>query len=174
MDKLNPLQKYTGYRWDNLNKYAMEKDKYYVPTIDEFFDGFEYEFYKAGTDYEYIKMKFSFSIDNLSDLSRPIISDIYKSVLQDAWLRIKYIDKEDIESLGWRPIKPFSNECLTFIRIVKSIPYMNKDVYLDYYPATHSININNNEKYEDHVCWFNGKIKNKSELIKLLKQLDFD
>jgi hypothetical protein len=132
----------------------MEKNKYYTPTIEEFHVGFEFEFLK---DINYIKevflcnSQFGFTFDDFPELAK--------------LSRVKYLDKKDIESLGWKFEKQhpglddmtFSKEELTLdfediegIRDRVRIYEFNGDTDLNY---------------------FCGTIKNKSELKALMKQL---
>lgn len=79
-------------------------------------------------------------------------------------IEIKYLDKEDIESLGWN----FNNEHLG--------PYLkfkfnNSFRYLYFDAKYNKIVIDNGGWYEHNIQYFQGTIKNKSELIKLMKQI---
>ena len=64
--------------------------KFYVPDISEFYVGFEYEWSREG--------------EGATDWTKSIMTISNGSVIdQDAWkinkYRVKYLDKEDIESL---------------------------------------------------------------------------
>ena len=123
----------------------MSENKYYTPDISEFRVGFEYYIIKDdGT-----LSPFVYEIDD------PIVE------LLD-YIRVKQLDREDIESLGL--IYIFEDE----YRTVFSIP--NTEFELDLH-KDRTIYIGNTETYYCHKCLFDGKIKNKSELQVLLKQL---
>ena len=121
-------------------------DKYYTPEIEEFYIGFEYEIC-------YDELWFVRNIPFY-----PLVKDIqYK-------YRVKYLDKEDIESLGWKGQE--SNSV-----------YFTKDNYrLVHWITSDGRDINIFEKYDggtQEECLIRkAKVKNKSELIKLLKQLN--
>jgi hypothetical protein len=145
-------------------------DKYYEPDLEEFHQGFEYERWSSSayTPEKYIKEIFEFVDKN------DIWDDDITNMLACAYnggdtLRVKYLDKEDIESLGFTqiagdcfnlPIKEYRGRLNDEVRILfrKSIL-----IYLA---------MNSNDK--DNVVLFTGIVKNKSELIKLLKQLKIE
>lgn len=124
-------------------------NKYYTPTRDEFFEGFEFEFNTGNEgwrkDISDGRLPYSFFTEKYKDLAR-----------------VKYLDKEDIESLGWK--------------------YDTKENYYSYMDYKEFFKSNNtlfsNFKNKTIGIWdiasnfkFNGIIKNKSELKKLMKQL---
>jgi hypothetical protein len=154
------------------------ENKYYTPEIKEFYAGFEYEIYES----------ISFSDQNKKWVKNILtqgqmcqnLNHLYYVDNKDKF-RVKYLDKEDIESLGFNNndirlenhIKPkthlykikedgtaftiqwywhmLRNERENLIRIFKGT--------LHKYP------------YQEI---FRGDIKNKSELKILLKQLNID
>jgi hypothetical protein len=122
--------------------------EYYTPSIEEFHIGFEYE---GLVDYYKGEYK-TFTIENTSDLIQRM--ETYDSQDMD-FIRVKYLDREDIESLGWKQ---------------GELPYQ-------YFDGIHMLVDLKHNKYSinhiaDDVCIFEGTIKNKSELVRLLKQLD--
>lgn len=126
-------------------------DKYYTPEIEEFYIGFEYEIC-------YDELWFVRNIPFY-----PLVKDIqYK-------YRVKYLDKEDIESLGFSRI---SDDCFNLPikeyrgRLNQEIRILIRQTVLIYL----AMDMNYNDK--DNLVLFTGNIKNKSELIKLLKQLN--
>lgn len=174
------------------------ENKYYTPAIEEFHVGFEYEVRET---------RYSYEVQHLEDnkfkvLSEPKqVSDWYKEVykldsfmysledeifdnlsayVENKTVRVKYLDKEDIESFGFINTKNYSSGS-NYQKIV--------DGYL-FYEIT-------NEEWGDEtiltierfyqskliakpinehnsVTIFQGTIKNKSELKVLLKQLGID
>lgn len=114
--------------------------EYYQPTLEDFTIGLEYEFLTGGVEWK----KFVF------DMDRP------QAVLENVrdypdTFRVKHLDEEDIIELG---AKEISNEYFVLNR--------------------HSI-----ELHGEHKCViennanqvvFDGTIKNKSELLRILKQ----
>lgn len=127
------------------------ENKYYTPTIEEFHVGFECEFYckvgDPGDICKYIKKELSFT-------------DYVYIVNDNDWvIRVKYLDREDIESLGW-VYNPKGHDHYRF-----------KKYSLMHYTEN---NIENGITIfkDGHLGYiFKGSIKNKSELKVLLKQL---
>lgn len=128
-------------------------NKYYTPTIDEFRVGFEFEWYD----------------EDDKTWNKTIIktqSELYNwTAFDDINKRVKYLDKNDIESLG-------------FI-YNKTQPGLNED-YFEYNSVEYYMDYDYTRKYcriyfsvlDGDSTIFAGIIKNKSELIVLLKQLD--
>ena len=128
-------------------------NKYYTPDISEFHVGFECEFFNRMQNKTWESI-----ICDVDDVS--IAYDAYEHG-SDEWgdsmektFRIKYLDKEGIESLGFNYNK--SDEV-----------YVNKNgLVLDQH-IDGNISI-----FDAQYDWVNViKIKNKSELKKLLQQL---
>ena len=162
--------------------------KYYTPKIEEFHVGFEYQVInnvdtKTGIyTWRTIYHKVEDSIEQFSG-----------SLNEDS--RVKYLDREDIESLGWEYDNNFvemaeSKKISVYSKTMKynshdatlmilcnttnnlmsiswtnaaGASYVAEKRYNDLSIATISVQTSNNI--------FLGTIKNKSELIKLLKQL---
>ena len=119
-------------------------DKYYIPKIEEFYIGFEYEFglVEKGTHTKLI-------IEDAVQLA-----DALHTYRLGYSILVKYLDSEDIESLGF-----VRTDIPTFKRAEYTIEWM-KDEPLDV--------------YRDNDCIFSGTIKNISELKRLLTQLGID
>lgn len=126
-------------------------DKYYIPEIEEFHIGFEFEITNG---YEWVKKVFS-----KEDLKSFLYEQLENGINQQ-YIRVKYLDKEDIESLGWKHSggKMLSG-AMQYYDINKCRLY-----YAEHHPEYLSINV-----METQV--FRGRIKNKSELRKLMKQI---
>ena len=158
------------------------ENKYYTPTIDEFHVGLEYEFYtfdnewvKCKMSYEPVEIKNSFILSKKGYESFPLFNEM-KEYLQNRLdrIRVKYLDKTDIESLGFVDIhkgtdRSSIDRCYKYqLRKIVSNKYEPIPTYkilcdLHYYPDKPGI------IYIGGLCDF--KIKNKSELVKLLKML---
>ncbi len=128
-----------------------EENKYYTPEINEFYIGFEYEFKGSIKWHKYIYTQKDFEIENL------------KEELASNNIRIKYLDKEDIESFGWN-----LNQGTGFFYFKGNI---KTKLYFD-----DKCKINNENSIGITICMndsilFNGWLYNKSELMRLLKQL---
>src|SRR5690606_29619740 len=71
--------------------------KYYTPEIEEFYVGFEYERFipKSNSTEEECWEKLSMSINYLS------LEELDNEIIEKE-IRVKYLDKEDIESFGFK------------------------------------------------------------------------
>ena len=151
--------------------------KYYIPDETEYHIGFEYQ---SLTDERFPDDDKSWSdeiIDSIKDLR-----DVCHYLIVDDFIehRVKFLDIEDIESLGFIFTKRLGG--LTEYYEIKGLnrrlceqhdDTMYWNVYLRYYVDIHVITItadisdgSENEKF------FEGIIKNKSEFKKLLTQLN--
>lgn len=128
----------------------MEENKYYIPDINEFHVGFEYEWKRIDSDHwDYGIIKEGAQIDDINVF-------VYD-------LRVKYLDRKDIESLGWSWNEKYNHFELKDYRLSGQIQYQNITIerHCEDYPMG------------EHQQWdeilFNGKIKNKSEFIKVMQ-----
>lgn len=163
----------------------VEENKYYTPEISEFHVGFEYEYRwfinveENGSGYVVTRADSTRIINEWSDwekLDVPIKLD-YQG-FQDCspynhndlntdrhQFRVKYLDKEDIESLGW-----YSNHKDFYYYICKEVTYTLNVLSNNF--GSNKIEIrcasNPSLNYSNYL----GECKNKSELIKLMKQLN--
>lgn len=123
--------------------------KYYTPSIEEFHVGFEFEFqhsdYPESGWIEYDTPELNWELEDCpfgkKDLSE---------------YRVKYLDKQDIESLGW-----------VFVWAEDVPSFRKEDVILSWWTNTVKIRINLTTGWQ----LFDGFVKNKSELKKLMQQL---
>jgi hypothetical protein len=142
----------------------MNNELYYTPDLDEFFIGFEYEW------------KDENGVWNKA-VPTEITVEGYEE--QTYGLRVKYLDKEDIESLGFVKTKYTSEyRCFQLLFDDRDDEFYELEFYCEDYnneiwieKFTQSGIDNNGVDYNSSYI-FKGKIKNKSELIKLLKQLN--
>lgn len=140
------------------------ENKYYIPNIEEFHIGFEYEGLERDGSFSkriYGKEKiFNNYIDNFSNL------ELYINTNQ---IRVKYLDKEDIESLGFKLIINSIADNYLFQLNLED----NKLVHLIYYKKAKLIFISKGDNESQYCDWktlYNkGFIKNKSKLKELLK-----
>lgn len=140
-----------------------QQSKYYVPDITEFHVGFEFE----------IEDHAHWRKGDFHEL------DLYKR-FDDYYLRVKYLDKEDIESLGFNDgssykldnhIKPK----YSFFKITDNDIIYVIQVYWDMLrdERENLVRIFKGKLHKyPYTEIFRGDIKNKSELKKLLKQLN--
>lgn len=155
----------------------MEENKYYTPKLEEFHVGFEYEFNHPDFDENWIKYHTPQFNHELEDFC-----------LSKTWresFRVKYLDREDIESLGWvkrdEPYAP-SSTYLPKTSILESY-YKNKtELYIakhsDFYPPKHlmiyQLSALRGYGDEEYRSVFKGIVKNKSELKKLMEMLQIN
>jgi hypothetical protein len=138
--------------------------KYYTPKLDEFFQGFEYEVL-IKEHWEKQDLLYSNKYIKVHGFS------YLDSLIQGARVRVKYLDKEDIESLGWKIEKVDKLRYkLDFTKVFSKNNWIL--VYYTFESVLPNKLIIYNNTYTD--CIFKGTIKNKSELIKLLKQLEIN
>ena len=150
-------------------KYMKDKDKYYTPEIEEFHVGFEYE--QILEPYEvnkpetkkWTKVKYS---GNINSIGGSVV------FFQGYDVRVKHLDREDIESLGFVYDKTSTKNQWKFYKGNIGLMYRPKtnqigtctlDPMKSDFMKKHSID-------DKHV--FMLTIKNKSELKKLLKMLN--
>ena len=129
----------------------MENNLYYTPVISEFHVEFEYEVLDPDTK-EYYKW---------------VISDKYE--LQEAFdeyplVRVKFLDREDVEGLGWKYV-PDLSEGDGNMRWYDLFKLNEFTITLGLIEGSEIIRKGKNTIFE-------GVIKNKSELKKLMKQLN--
>lgn len=129
-------------------------EKYYTPTIEEFHVGFEFEVL-----YENV----GWAKESLAH--RPEVVTLPYMNLEN--IRVKYLDREDIESLGWK------KHGERYYYSSKTVPLrINQDGSCDHEDCSMGID-------SDYRAWINagnnhftGTINNKSELKKLMQQLN--
>jgi hypothetical protein len=150
-----------------------KEDKYYTPDISEFHVGFEYEFsdWQNETPTEWNKAKFNL-LENPTYLESDSWLFNLQAEIDKKHIRVKYLDRKDIESLGFT--RHDINGQIECYWINSDSPYYFKGDRLikdstinNHYFIETSKNYTNDEP----VQLFSGFIKNKSELKTLLKQI---
>lgn len=133
-----------------------EENKYYTPDISEFHVGFACEWSEQGRK---IWIEEIIDEDDLSDLC--IGTDKIE------YFRVKFLDREDIESCGFEYKHKSKIDEINYRLLFQ---FKGTDILLSFSDATpfQRICIEKNGGYS---TVFLGYIKNKSELKKLLKQL---
>jgi hypothetical protein len=141
--------------YNKNKKFMSEESKYYIPDLAEFHVGFEYEFrISAGVSYE------TFTTTYLAALYK--IEDAINNNL----IRVKYLDVDDIVSLGFSRVVGFDS-------MTKDSGYFKKGRYTLYYDQTDKhITISYND-YGNNITLFqsphkNENCKNKSKLKQIL------
>ena len=133
----------------------MESSKYYTPEIEDFHVGFEYE---VNTGDKWIP---EIQLDGY----------IHNKKLEN--IRVKYLDKEDVESLGWFYTGRSTDLWFNKVGLSDSASGAHKftEYKLHFGTHDHVLKINAYFGNQDEGCLFEGVIHNKSELRKLMKQL---
>jgi len=134
--------------------------KYYTPTIDEFCIGFEYQ---EHTDPRHDEGWTDQKIEDVDGLIRFLQLHRKDS---DADLRVKFLDQADIESLGWTLIKKDLYQIDGGYQKLELID-ANHNLKI-WYAKIHSIILTQ----DDIGLVFQGNVKNKSELKRLMTQLN--
>lgn len=77
-------------------------NKYFTPEIEDIRVGYEYEKYIAGSGNDYEKLIF----DGFEQLQ--FLLNCYRQNLQEGWIRVLYLTKEQLEKEGWEVNKSIS------------------------------------------------------------------
>lgn len=166
------------------------ENKYYIPDISEFHVGFEYESYDIVNVNKLSEREWVHKIYTGEKFDTDGISTSFKlkehPITKEHWVRVKYLDKDDIESLGFT-CKGVPDElkvkiddpvfCYLFEKEGSSIEYINWFVsdtvkpgeQMDYNKAKEFRLLR--IKSSDDIIVYRGDCKNKSELKRLLKLL---
>lgn len=126
--------------------------KYYTPELHEFHEGFEYE--DGFTHAEFCPRRFSYNEAARMDRS------LFLKALDNKLIRVKCLDKEDIESFGW-----IYDDVM---RDGGTLIFKKGDIEL-HYARENKLRPSSVIKI---IGKFIGKIKNKSEFLKLMSQLN--
>lgn len=138
------------------------ENKYYTPTIEEFHVGFEYEVSDLsdnGKDWTWRKQVFD------GEETRTYFID----ELNKKEIRVKHLDREDIESLGWvfQKQHPGTEHC----EFEREYNFLEVDFN---FRNSIWLRIYDQDDDGDETNAFSGEIKNKSELKRLMKQLKIE
>jgi hypothetical protein len=135
--------------------------KYYTPEIEEFHVGFEYEMLEMGSKTKYNPT----TLDKWDDLTGDYDSStlLYEIARGRQLVRVKHLDREDIGSLS-------EGETSRGLFILKDSEFDYERIVC-MLTESNFVLIGNDSKGDKYDQLFVGKIKNKSELKKLLKQL---
>lgn len=161
------------------------ENKYYTPSIEEFHVGFEYETKISSNHDEWMAIKIISPNQSLS-LCGTYRDDWELELVRVDETRVKYLDKEDIEELGfvkrtkdewigWRDysLGAISGKIGYFLKATLHKPRMD-DIYKIYLHRY----LDDDTKIEPKVnegeseLVYKGKIKNKSELKFILTMVN--
>jgi len=136
------------------------KSSYYTPSIEEFHVRFEFEEKSSGLWTKQKYNKYSPILTSSIHDKYGVMYDTVQDYINLNVVRVKYLDKEDIESLGF---KEYYNDSERNVWFQLNEFSLNLAEYTDF-----------NIGIIDHSDFtlFRGTIKNKSELKVLLRQLN--
>ena len=139
--------------------------KYYTPQIEEFHVGFEYEWRRKESDEP-------FQSATIKDAAQ--LSDIFDTVYD---LRVKYLDAEDLQSLGFMYDGDMSlRQLIMDINFPFVLDYKRLFVHIDVTWFSSwvvlGINVSVARNSVKTLVVHSIRINNKSELIVLMKQLN--
>lgn len=159
-------------------------NKYYTPDLEEFHPGFEFEYkprVRNGIT-AYIEKRFEYKDHWLEWVFGTEEYDFYeilnsrvgpnsivdiREYLKDKAIKIKYLDQEDIVSLGWEKLREDTFE-------MKLPEYRGLTDVLVHLVLRKTLLIcvgDSESPYSDWRTLFTGTIKNKSELKKVMKMI---
>lgn len=124
-----------------------EENKYYTPSYDEFCVGFEYENFVKGKGWTFRVLE-DLGSQDLNEEGFCLDGDDY---------RVKHLDREDVVDLGWKQMGVI--DCVYGFTITDRF-------HLAFDEHSKRVIINDHEK-----TLIDCKIKNKSELKKIMKML---
>lgn len=155
-----------------------EENKYYTPDIEEFYIGFECELMSS---YGYLKGEWPnimMEETNMLAKAEHFNWDLTK-MIKAGTFRVKYLDQEDIESLGFkrgysdRDGRSYDSYELITKEQFECCNFMTNNLELKHY-------YNNGNQYafytkihKNYRCIFDGTIKNKSELKTILSMIGY-
>lgn len=151
------------------------KNKYYTPEIEEFHVGFEY-YVCEGAWYKRVLS----TEDYLPDHTK--FEQIIKELGEEDKIRVKYLDREDIEACGWKYDNDYQERRL-FTGIFCDKRGESKYSLL-HIPLSNHVLIWKSDQLS-HIAWddkltltgstvFVGTIRNKSEFKRIMKMLNIE
>lgn len=152
---------------------------YYTPTLDEFHVGFEYEVQDVPDGGEFVTKSFTrWSDSEYHAWVKSCIENVSFNALAPIFYRVKFLTKIDIENLGWVFTWNELSELHYAMKCtVRGMP--DSTIYLRHIPMTKHVLIRfdieqRNKEFLRSPILFSGMIKNKSELINVMNQLQIN
>lgn len=144
-----------------------EESKYYTPTIEEFCVGFEYEHmnFKTSPKWKWCKETFYLNQSHI---------DLVKYCEIDKTVRVKFLDKLDVENLGFQ-YQGLNSEGLPGFRLYFDDKMWSCTVCTAIFNKsdnTVNITIQSSMFYDNDKEGVTFKVKNKSELKRILESLN--
>jgi len=154
----------------------IEAEKHYVPKVEEFYPGFEYE---SSWGLKNINEEWHQETFESGDDPYDSPFNFVEYLLQEKKLRVKHLDQEDIESLGFEhhnyPL-PDNNTMWYKKPIDDTFSYWIGHGAYNGKKETIIVKAQNPKTIfkDKNPSRFSGYIKNKSELKKILKQVGIE
>lgn len=153
----------------------MENNLYYIPKLSEFHIGFEYEYQEEVNGEFKPKVFYGFNEKEFNAWIR--VSVYTPDCIVPIFYRVKTLDQSDIESLGWELTHQFNGLWWELNKLIPDAEEMWHPLgnwkYRLIISDNHGLQIDGrNSMNGGQRIMFNGTIKNKSELIKLMQQLN--
>jgi hypothetical protein len=146
------------------------ENKYYTPELEEFHRGFEYEAYH-NHDWWFLEEPVKWKKTSFDEFHAPHMAppSVLKKAISNGWVRVKYLDREDIESLGFKSI----GQSVFKSKIRNERDGDFRDIHI--IKRSHILIATGDAEtpYTDWDTVFVGTIKNKSELKKVLKMIGY-
>lgn len=146
-----------------------ETNKYYTPSIEEFHPGFEYEHQGCGKPENNYFRKTNL---NKAVLGYRVIEEdsentmfALEKCIEHKQVRVKYLDKEDIQSLGWE-LREVDEDNLVYLWS----PCKKHSIILNLDTRKCIITMFDENERIDCTA-FSGTLQNISELKRVLKQV---
>lgn len=156
--------------------------QYYTPTIDEFHSGFEYQIKNADWDNKIVVLD--------------TMLDAIEYHLKSGVIRVKSLDRQDIEECGWKMEHSYWDRTdLSRTKIIRLTPFFSEELHFEFEINEHDLfilKLNNSNVEIIHAkkesldlmtktevlkqeamifsTIFEGTIRNKSELLKIMQQ----
>ena len=139
--------------------------EYYTPHISEIHFGFDFQYFSP-TVKEWIDYKWNTPFSEITIKGTGLVISGFKIDKEN--IRVKYIDRADVEDLGWKVIKEPCRWQFAFVdgryRLFSNI-YSSTDLF-PYKGTLHIVDDRDGDAYGV----FNGRVKNKFELKKIMQQ----
>ena len=144
----------------------MSQSKYYTPSIEEFHVGFEYE--------SFVDNEFGWLKNLTTQTNNPLARFPHKVI---GSIRVKYLDQEDIESLGFQWSHTITGRYGDYLNFKGRTKY-DGIFQLQYTFGDSKIFTEKGAqlliKHGKEVQKFYGLVKNKSELKRILSQIGYE
>lgn len=134
-----------------------ENGKYYIPSIEEFHIGFEFE--QNHSEYGWEKMIYN-RLSTKTQLSYRHPTSVLNSDLIGGFIRVRKLSHEDILLCGWEETKE--------IGAAKMYKYSSGSDLVFFNSVPNRVEVQREQPYD---CNFSGTLNNINELRTIMKQI---